>query len=103
MRPIPSPLKDRRILIIESEVVLAPNLQDALEHEGTETVLVRDPHSLKGAEHIAQYQFCAAAINAVHSGVAEDVTVPVLFYGENERVPADVDAIVKELRTLLAE
>ena len=97
-----SGLRGRRILIVESEVVLGPKLQDALEREGAETVIVGDPYSEEGAKRIATFTVSAAAINSVHRGLARALDEPVLIYGPNTAVPSEVDAIVRELKTMLS-
>jgi hypothetical protein len=97
-----SALKGRRILIVESEVALGPALQDALEHEGAETIIVRDPYSSNGAAQLERYAVCAAIVNSVHRGVERVLSVPALLYGGDMPVPARTDAIVHELRAMLA-
>ena len=101
--PAKPDLDGRRILIVESEVVFGPKLQDALEGAGAETVIVRDPYSDEGARHIAAYAICAAVINAQHSGVAKALSVPVLVYGLDAEVPARGDAIMRGLKRMLSE
>jgi hypothetical protein len=95
-------LRGRRILIVESEVVFGAKLQDALEHEGAETAIVRDPYSADGPARMSQYAVCAAAINVVHEGCGKALTVPVLLYGEAMLVPAHIDAIKEALERLLS-
>jgi len=95
-------LKGRRILIVESEVALGPMLQDALEHEGAETIIVRDPYSANGEAQLKRYAVCAAIVNGVHRGMAKGLSVPALLYGGDMPVPARADAIIRELKAMLA-
>jgi hypothetical protein len=44
------------VLIVKSEVLLAPKLQDALEEQGAETVLVRDPYTPTGADNLTRFE-----------------------------------------------
>jgi hypothetical protein len=96
-------LEGRRILIVESEVAFGPELQDALERVGAETVIVRDPYSDEGARRIAAYAVCAAVINDQHRNVANTLNVPVLVYGQHAEVPARADAIMHALKRLLSQ
>ena len=99
----PPALRGRRILIVESEVVLGPKLQDALEREGAETVIVSDPYSEEGAKRIATFTVSAAAINSVHRGLARALDVPVLIYGPNTAVLPQVEAVVPALKAMLSK
>jgi len=99
----PPALRGRRILLVESEVPLLRELMSALENEGAETVYVTDPYSDVGAERIASFILCAAAINAVHRSVAKALDVPVLIYGADTEVPPQADAIVRELKGMLSK
>jgi hypothetical protein len=99
----PSVLKGRRILIVESEAALDPQLQRAIEAEGGETILVPDPSSPSGATALARFSMCAAIVKAAHKGVTQALqeNLPIVTYGANQRVPAQVDPVVEELRRVL--
>jgi DNA-binding NtrC family response regulator len=98
----PSPLRHRRILIVESDGAFSSELQEALEREGAETIVAGDPLSSNGVARIGRYQVCAAAIRATHEGVAKFLNVPVLLYGEALPVPAESAAIKEALERLLS-
>ena len=101
MSDVPN-LRERRILIIESEHPFVYHLRAALEEEGAETVVVTDPYSVAGADRISMYSVCAAAVNDVHRSVAGGLkSMPVLVYGREERVPAEIGAVVRGLKEML--
>jgi hypothetical protein len=95
-------LSGRTILIVESDVRFLDQLQKALEAEGADVLVVRDPHSVVGAQRLTRSVFSAAVINDWYGRVDHSLPhVPVLPYGKASPVPARADAIIGELKRLL--
>jgi hypothetical protein len=90
-------------LIVESEIGFGPQLEEALQTEGAETVIVRDPYSNHGARSVSRFVVCAAVINNQHRSVAKALSVPVLIYGHDVPVPARTATIVRELKHMLSQ
>jgi CheY-like chemotaxis protein len=98
------PLGGHRILIVENDVQFQRVLQAALEHEGAETLIVTDPSSVAGTQRLTQSVFTAALVNDWHRRIEHTLrNMPVLIYGRSAPVPAQADAIVRELKALLAK
>jgi DNA-binding NtrC family response regulator len=97
-------LNGHRILIVESDVQLQRSLQWALAQEGAETLVVADPSSVAGAQRLTQSIFTAAVVNDWHRRIESSLrNMPVLVYGGTAPVPAQADAIVRELEALLVK
>jgi CheY-like chemotaxis protein len=90
------------ILIVESDARFLRQLQKALQDLGASTLAVSDPNSVAGARRITQLIFSAAVVNDWHRRAAYTLrNMPALIYGGSSPVPAQVDAIVVELKALL--
>jgi CheY-like chemotaxis protein len=92
------------ILIVESDARFLRLLQKALGDEGASTLAVSDPNSVAGARRITQSIFSAAVVNDWHRRAAYTLRdMPALIYGGTTPVPAQVDAIVGELKAVLGK
>ena len=90
------------ILVVESDCRFLYQLQGALKKEGASTLSVINPYSFTGAQRITRLIFSAAVINDWHRRVQHSLrNMPVLIYGGAAPVPAQVDAIVRELKRVL--
>ena len=99
---VDSDLRGRRILIVESETRFLHHLETALEEQGAETLAVTDPYSFAGAERITRFVFSAAVINEWYRRVQSSLrNMPVVIYGGTAPVPAQVDVIVRELKSVI--
>jgi hypothetical protein len=92
----------QRILIVESDARFLHQLQGTLKKEGASTFAVIDPYSFAGAHRITRLIYSAAAINDWHRRVLHSLHyMPVVLYGRTAPVPAQVDAIIGELKAIL--
>jgi hypothetical protein len=97
-------LKERLILIVESDLDLVRYLVRALEEdERAQTASVSDPYCDRVAERLRKFAWSAAVINSKYRTLASVICVPVQFYGPQTDIPERAGEIVDALKKLLAE
>jgi len=103
MHVVPTPpLRGRRVLIVESDTSFLHKLMNVLEEdEHAETHYITDPYDEIGAKRTNAFTFCAAIVNGAFRDVARKLTVPVLVYGPNTLIPAEVAPIVEALKAIV--
>jgi hypothetical protein len=76
------PLQGYVILIVEPDISLASELQDAIDSERGESIGVRD--SATALRRCATFQFTAALVNTRHRDMVGKLMMPVVLYQTQE-------------------